>query len=42
MKLKEINLLDTHGQENTAGVELAEEGDGEGQEGDGDSEEADD
>ena len=41
-KLKDINLLDTYGQEDTTSVGLAEEGDGEGQSGDGDSEETDD
>ena len=41
-KLKEINLLDGNGQEDTTGDELVEEGDREGQEGDGDSEETDD
>ncbi len=41
-KLKDINLLDTYGQEDTTSVGLAEEGDGEGQGGDGDSEETDD
>jgi len=41
-KLKDINLLDTYGQEDTTSVGLVDEGDGEGQSGDGDSEETDD
>jgi hypothetical protein len=41
-KLKDINLLDTYGQEDTTSVGLVDEGDGEGQSSDGDSEETDD
>lgn len=41
-KLKDINLLKLDGQEDTTGVGLVEEGDGEGQEGVGDTQESDD
>ena len=41
-KLKDINLLNSYGQETTTGDGVAEQGDGEGQEGIGDSEESDD
>jgi hypothetical protein len=41
-KLKDINLLNNHGQEDATSDELVEQGDGEGQDGDGDSEESDD
>lgn len=41
-KLKDINLLNNYGQENTTGVGLVEKGNREGQDGFGDTEESDD
>jgi hypothetical protein len=41
-KLKEINLLDNYGQEDTTGNGVVDKGDGEGQEGDRESQEEDD
>ena len=41
-KLKEINLIDNYGQEDTTGSGVVAEGDGEGQEGDRESQEEDD
>lgn len=41
-KLKEINLIDSHGQEDTTGSGVVEEGDGKGQEGNSESQEEDD
>ena len=41
-KLKEINLLDNYGQEDTTGVTVVGEGDEKGSEGDRDTEEEDD
>jgi len=41
-KLKEINLLDNYGQEDTTSTRVASEPNGEGQEGPGDGEEEDD
>lgn len=41
-KLKDINLLNLDGQEDTTSIGLVEEGDGEGSEGVGDTEESDD
>jgi hypothetical protein len=41
-KLKEINLLDNYGQEDTTGTSVVGQGDEEGREGDGESQEEDD
>ena len=41
-KLKDINLLDTYGQEDTTIVGVVEQGDGEGQDGDSEPQESDD
>ena len=41
-KLKEINLIDNYGQENTTGGGVVDKGDGEGQERDRESQEEDD
>ena len=41
-KLKEINLIDSYGQENTTGSGVVDEGDGKGQEADRESQEEDD
>ena len=41
-KLKEINLIDNYGQEDTTGIGLVGQGDEEGSEGDRDTEEEDD
>lgn len=41
-KLKEINLIDNYGQEDTTGIGLVGQGDKEGSEGSGDTEEEDD
>ena len=41
-KLKEINLIDNYGQEETTGIGLVGQGDKEGSEGSGDTEEEDD
>ena len=41
-KLKEINLIDNYGQEDTTGIGNLEEGDGEGQNGDSEPQEPDD
>jgi hypothetical protein len=41
-KLKEINLIDNYGQEDTTGIGDLEEGDGEGQDGDSEPQEPDD
>jgi hypothetical protein len=37
-KLKDINILESYGQENTTGIGVVEQGDGEGSEGDTDAE----